>query len=193
MNLIDSPAWRALAAHAEAIRPQHLRDFFAENPARFADFSIRQDDLLLDFSKQRINAETLSLLHAYAQAADMDGWKQKMLAGEAINHTEHRAVRHMALRAGDQAPSEVKAVLERMRDFCESIHSGSRRGYSGERITDVVNIGIGGSDLGPRMATHAMAARQQPDIDVHFIANVDGADIAPLLARLNPRTTHGVA
>ena len=189
MNLIDSPAWRALAAHAEAIRPQHLRELFAENPARFADFSIRQDGLLLDFSKQRINAETLHLLHAYAQAADIDGWKQKMLAGEAINHTEQRAVRHMALRAGAQAPSEVIAVLERMRDFCESIHSGSRRGYSGERITDVVNIGIGGSDLGPRMATHAMAARQQPDIDVHFIANVDGADIAPLLARLNPRTT----
>ncbi len=189
MNLIDSPAWRALAAHAEAIRPQHLRDLFAENPARFADFSLRHDGLLLDFSKQRINAETLNLLHTYAQATDLDGWKQKMLAGEAINHSENRAVRHMALRAGAQAPDEVKAVLARMRDFCESIHSGSRRGYSGERITDVVNIGIGGSDLGPRMATHAMAARQQPDIDVHFIANVDGADIAPLLARLNPRTT----
>jgi glucose-6-phosphate isomerase len=189
MNLVDSPAWRALAAHAEAIRPQHLRDFFAENPARFDNFSIRHDGLLLDFSKQRINAETLNLLHAYAQATDLDGWKQKMLAGEAINHTEQRAVRHMALRAGAQAPDEVKAVLKRMRDFCESIHSGSRRGFTGERITDVVNIGIGGSDLGPRMATHAMAARQQPDIDVHFIANVDGADIAPLLARLNPRTT----
>ncbi|MEN9481282.1 MAG: hypothetical protein RLZZ298_2677 [Pseudomonadota bacterium] len=189
MNQIDSPAWRALAAHAEAIRPQHLRDLFAENPARFADFSLRHDGLLLDFSKQRINAETLNLLHTYAQATDLDGWKQKMLAGEAINHSENRAVRHMALRAGAQAPDEVKAVLARMRDFCESIHSGSRRGYSGERITDVVNIGIGGSDLGPRMATHAMAARQQPDIDVHFIANVDGADIAPLLARLNPRTT----
>ena len=189
MNLIDSPAWRALAAHAEAIRPQHLRDLFAENPARFADFSLRHDGLLLDFSKQRINAETLNLLHTYAQATDLDGWKQKMLAGEAINHSENRAVRHMALRAGAQAPDEVKAVLARMRDFCESIHSGSRRGYSGERITDVVNIGIGGSDLGPRMATHAMAARQQPDIDVHFIANVDGADSAPLLARLNPRTT----
>lgn len=189
MNLIDSPAWRALAAHAEAIRPQHLRELFADNPARFEQFSLSHDGLLLDFSKQRINPETLSLLHAFAEAANINDWKQKMLAGAPINHTENRAVRHMDLRAGAQAPDEVKAVLARMRDFCENIHSGKWRGFSGERITDIVNIGIGGSDLGPRMATHALAARQQPDINVHFIANVDGADIAPLLARLNPRTT----
>ena len=153
MNLIDSPAWRALAAHAEAIRPQHLRDLFAENPARFADFSLRHDGLLLDFSKQRINGETLQLLRACAESAELDNWKQRMRAGEAINHTEQRAVRHMDLRAGDQAPAEVKAVLKRMQAFCESIHSGQWRGYSGERITDIVNIGIGGSDLGPRMAS----------------------------------------
>jgi len=189
MNLVDSPAWRALAAHAEAIRPQHLRALFAADADRFNRFSRRQDGLLLDFSKQRINAETLELLHALAEAADLKGWQQKMLAGEAINHTENRAVRHMALRADKQEPPEVRAVLERMQKFCESIHSGSWRGFAGERITDIVNIGIGGSDLGPRMAVRALAAQQQPDIDVHFIANVDGADIAPLLARLNPRTT----
>lgn len=189
MNLVDSPAWRALAAHAEALRPQHLRELFADNPDRFKQFSLRQDGLLLDFSKQRVSADTLDLLRDLAAAADLDGWKQKMLAGAAINHTENRAVRHMALRADKQEPPEVRAVLERLQLFCESIHGGTWRGFAGERITDIVNIGIGGSDLGPRMAVKALAAQQQPDINVHFIANVDGADIAPLLGRLNPRTT----
>lgn len=189
MNLVDSPAWRALAAHAEALRPQHLRELFADNPDRFKKFSLRQDGLLLDFSKQRVSTDTLDLLRDLAAAADLESWKQKMLAGAAINHTENRAVRHMALRADKQEPPEVRAVLERLQQFCESIHSGTWRGFAGERITDIVNIGIGGSDLGPRMAVKALAAQQQPDINVHFIANVDGADIAPLLGRLNPRTT----
>ncbi len=189
MNLVDSPPWRALAAHAEAVRPQHLRELFAESADRFQQFSIHQDGLLLDFSKQRITGETLDLLHELAGAADIDGWKQKMLVGEAINHTENRAVRHMALRAGAAAPAEVRAVLDRLQQFCESIHSGHWRGFSGERITDIVNIGIGGSDLGPRMAARALAAQEQPDLTVHFIANIDSADIAPLLGRLNPRTT----
>ncbi|MGB7502137.1 MAG: glucose-6-phosphate isomerase, partial [Azonexus sp.] len=189
MSLVDTPAWRALAAHAEAIRPQHLRDLFADDPHRFERFSLRQDGLLLDFSKQRIDAEALALLHTLAAAADIEGWKQKMLAGEQINHTEGRAVRHMALRADKEQPPEVSAVLERMQNFCESVHSGSWRGYAGERITDIVNIGIGGSDLGPRMAAKALSAQHLADLTVHFIANVDGADIAPLLTRLNPRTT----
>ena len=189
MSLADSPCWRALTAHAEALRPRHLRELFAADPERFQHFSLRHDGLLLDFSKQRIGAETLVLLRQLAVAADLDGWKARMLAGDPINHTEARAVRHMALRAGDQAPAEVRAVLARMQGFCESIHSGQWRGFSGERITDIVNIGIGGSDLGPRMVVKALAAWQQPDIAVHFIANVDSADIAPLLARLNPRTT----
>ena len=189
MSLADSPCWRALAAHAEALRPQHLRDLFAADAQRFENFSLRHDDLLLDFSKQRVNGETLALLRQLAAAADLDSWKRKMVAGEPINHTEGRAVRHIDLRAGDAAPAEVRAVLARMARFCDAVHSGRWRGFSGERITDVVNIGIGGSDLGPRMAVKALAAWQQPDIDVHFVANVDSADIAPLLARLNPRTT----
>jgi len=189
MSLVDTPAWRALAVHAEAVRPLHLRELFAADPERFERFSLRQDGLLLDFSKQRIDAETLAQLHDLAAAADLDGWKRKMLAGEPINHTEQRAVGHMALRADKQAPPEVGAVLERMRNFCESVHNGEWRGFAGERITDIVNIGIGGSDLGPRMAAKALTGRQLPDLAVHFISNVDGADIAPLLARLNPRTT----
>ena len=189
MNHIDSPAWRALAAHAEAIRPQHLRDLFAADPERFNTLSIHHDDLLFDYSKQRVTAETMALLHRLAETADIDGWKQKMAAGEPINHTEGRAVRHMALRAGPSAPPEVQAVLARMQAFCEAIHNGQWRGYSGERITDIVNIGIGGSDLGPRMVVKALTAQQQPDLTVHFVSNVDAADLAPLLGRLNPRST----
>jgi glucose-6-phosphate isomerase len=189
MKLIESPEWQALAAHAETQRDRHLRDLFAADPERFARFSLGCDGLLLDFSKQRIDAETQHLLLAFARRAELDGWKQRMLAGEAINHTEGRAVRHMALRAGEQAPPEVQTVLARLKRFCDSVHRGAWRGFSGERITDVVNIGIGGSDLGPRMAARALAAQQQADIAVHFVANVDSADIAPLLASLNPRTT----
>ncbi|KAF4513798.1 UNVERIFIED_CONTAM: hypothetical protein B566_EDAN011719 [Ephemera danica] len=171
------------------MRVAHLRELFAGDAQRFAAFSLRHDGILLDFSKQRLTTETLALLRELAVTANLDGWKARMLAGEAINHTEGRAVRHVALRAGDQAPSEVQAVLGRMEHFCASIHDGRWLGYSGERITDVVNIGIGGSDLGPRMVVRALAAWQQPDLTVHFVANVDGADLAPLLARLDPRKT----
>ena len=189
MTLVESPAWQALSSHAQNLRQRHLRELFASDTDRFRRFSRSHEDLLLDFSKQRIDADAHRLLLDLAMAADIDGWKQKMLAGAAINHTESRAVRHMALRAGQQAPAEVHAVLERLRTCCDSIHDGAWRGYTGEHITDIVNIGIGGSDLGPRMATRALAAQQQPDLRVHFVANVDGADIAPLLASLNPRST----
>jgi glucose-6-phosphate isomerase len=189
MTLVNTPAWQALAARPQAAPAPSARPVRQRRGQRFARFSRQHDGLLLDFSKQRIDADTHRLLLDLAAAADIDGWKQKMLAGEAINHTEGRAVRHMALRAGAQAPAEVRAVLERLQACCDSIHGGAWRGWSGEHITDIVNIGIGGSDLGPRMATRALAAQQQPDLRVHFVANVDGADIAPLLARLNPRTT----
>ena len=190
MTLTATPAWQALVAHAGLMRPRHLRELFSEDgDGRFARFSLRHDGLLLDFSKQRIDATTLALLRDLAEAADVAGWKRRMAAGEPINHTEGRAVRHMALRAGDAAPAEVRSVLSRLQRCCERIHSGEWRGFAGQRITDVVNIGIGGSDLGPRMAARALGAWQQPDIAVHFVSNIDGADIAPLLGRLDPRST----
>ena len=170
MTIADSAAWRALAAHAEVVRPAHLRQLFAADGQRFERFSLRQDGLLLDFSKQRIDAETLALLHALADAADVEGWKRKMLAGEPINHTEGRAVRHMDLRADEREPPEVRVVRERLHNFCESIHSGKWRGFAGEHITDVVNIGIGGSDLGPRMAVRALAGHQLPDLKIHSVS-----------------------
>lgn len=174
-----------------------LRQLFADDPDRFAHFSLRHSHLLLDFSKQRVTLETLQLLHALANDANITGWQERMLAGELINHTENRAVLHMALRAdsSDSAPGiarhrgQAAAVLERMDAFCTAIHNGEWRGYSGERITDIVNFGIGGSDLGPRMACEALAAWQQPDLRVHFVANADAADLARTLSGLNPRQT----
>ena len=189
MRIVDTPAWQALSAHADTMHERHLRDLFAGDRERFQRFSLRWEGLLFDYSKQRVDGTSMRLLRELAQVAEIEGWKRRMVAGELLNHTENRAVRHMDLRAGEQAPPEVKRVLERMRLFCEAIHGGAWRGYSGERITHVVNIGIGGSDLGPRMATRALIAHHQPDIEVHFVANIDGADIAPLLGRLNPRST----
>ncbi len=188
-RLTESERWHALAAHARQIGHQHLRDFFAADPGRFDKLSCRHGDLLIDYSKQRLNTDTLQLLRQLAGEADIAGWRQRMRNGEAINHTEHRAVRHTDLRAGEAAPAEVKSVLARMQDFCERVHRGEWRGYSGERITDVLNIGIGGSDLGPHMAVQALAAHQHPDLRVHFVSNLDGADLANMLQHLSPRST----
>ncbi|WP_306605369.1 glucose-6-phosphate isomerase [Azonexus sp.] len=188
-RLTETKAWQALDTHAKEIRPQHLRQLFAEDDERFTRFSLTHEQLLLDFSKQRITATTLDLLRQLAAQADWQGWIARMRQGEAINHTEGRAVGHCRLRAGEQAPEEVRQVLVRMADFCERIHSGQYRGYTGERITDIVSLGIGGSDLGPRMAVHALAAFQQADLRVHFVSNLDSADLAGTLTHLNPRTT----
>lgn len=189
MRLTESAGWHALADHANEVGNLHLREFFAADPQRFEHLSSRHGELLIDYSKQRLTGETMHLLRQLAERADIAGWIARMRAGEAINHTENRAVRHTDLRAGEAAPPEVKSVLARMAAFCERVHSGEWRGYSGERITDVLNIGIGGSDLGPHMATQALAAHGQSDIRVHFVSNLDGADLATRLARLSPRRT----
>ncbi len=188
-RLTDTAAWQALAGHAREIGPRHLRELFAADPQRFEHLSLTHDRLLVDFSKQRIDRTTLTLLRNLAQSCDWLAWVRRMRDGEAINHTEGRAVGHCRLRAGAAAPAEVRSVLARMEDFCEQIHNGNWRGFSGERITDVVNLGIGGSDLGPRMAAQALAAHRLPDLRVHFVANLDSADLASELVRLNPRTT----
>jgi len=189
MSAVASPAWKALQVLAATQGSAHLRELFAADPERFTRFSRRQDDLLIDFSKQRISAEVFAALLDLARAADLEGWRERLAAGEAINASEGRAVRHMDLRAGAAAPAAVRTVLARLEAFCSAVHDGTWRGYSGERITDVVNLGIGGSDLGPRMAVRALAARQLPGLKVHFVANVDGADLATTLDGLNPRRT----
>ena len=187
MALTSTPAWRALVAHTAPALP-HLRELFAADAQRFQRFSVGFDGWLLDYSKQRVNTETMSLLGALWQSADVHSWISRMRAGAAINHTEARAVGHTWLRAPLPRP-EVTAVLNQMRDFCEAIHTGSWRGASGERITDIVNIGIGGSDLGPRMVTQALGAHAVPNLEVHYVANLDSADLAATLKRLRPAHT----
>ncbi|MDP2170326.1 MAG: glucose-6-phosphate isomerase [Rhodocyclaceae bacterium] len=195
--LLSSPAWKDVERHAQGLRGRHLRDLFATDPTRFQRLSVRWNDWLLDLSKQRITPETLPLLAELWNSAAVPGWIARMRAGEPINHTEGRAVLHFALRHGggpimldgaDVMP-DVRAVQGQMRGFCDAIHSGRWRGATGEPISDIVNIGIGGSDLGPRMATQALAAHHVPHLRVHFVANLDGADLATTLAGLAPRTT----
>ena len=195
--ILNTPAWKHAERHAHGLRDVHLRDLFEHDPTRFARLSVRWNDWLLDLSKQRITPDTLPLLAGLWEAADVPGWIAKMRAGEPINHTEGRAVLHIALRQADgpievdgrDVMPDVRAVLDKMRGFCDAIHSGKWRGATGEPITDIVNIGIGGSDLGPRMATQALAAHRVPHLRVHYVANVDGADLATTLAGLSPRTT----
>jgi glucose-6-phosphate isomerase len=202
--ILNSPAWKHAERHAHGLRDVHLRDMFEHDPTRFARLSVRwnqgNNEWLLDLSKQRITADTLPLLAALWEAADVPGWIAKMRAGDPINHTEGRAVLHIALRNlgqtvepirvdGRDVMPDVRAVLDKMSGFCDAIHSGKWRGATGEPITDIVNIGIGGSDLGPRMATQALAAHRVPHLRVHYVANVDGADLATTLVGLSPRTT----
>ena len=191
--IINTPPWKHAERLAHGLRDQHLRRLFEQDPQRFQRLSVRWnhaqgDEWLLDLSKQRITPETLPVLAGLWEVAAVPQWIERMRSGEAINHTERRAVQHIALRAANPRP-EVAAVLAQMRAFCADIHAGRWRGATGEPITDVVNIGIGGSDLGPRMATQALAAQHLPHIRTHYVANVDGADLATRLATLQARTT----
>lgn len=194
----DLPVWQALQAHSATVRKLHLRDLFAQDPERFRRFSLQLDDLLLDYSKHRITAETMSLLLDLARTVDVEGWRDRMFAGEKINTTENRAVLHVALRNRSGRPilvddvdvmPDIQAVLEKMRVFSESIRSGDWRGATGDTITDIVNIGIGGSDLGPVMACEALKPYQRSDLRPHFVSNVDGAHLTHTLARLDPART----
>src|SRR5215472_18938945 len=159
--LIESPPWQALARHHVTMREVHMRDLFRADPDRFGRFSLEVDGLLVDYSKHRIKDETLRLLFDLAQHAAVFEWRDKMFSGAKINRTENRAVLHVALRNrsprpiledGSDVMPEVNAVLAKMRTFTEAVRSGAWKGFTGKRITDVVNIGIGGSDLGPTMA-----------------------------------------
>lgn len=192
------PAWRALTGEAQTLRTLHLRELFAADPDRVPPLTQRCGDLLLDFSKQRITATTLALLHALAREAGVAKQISDLYAGLPVNASEGRAALHMALRAGiedeylvagSNVMPDVDAERTRMRAFCQRLHSGAWHGGGGKSISDVVNLGIGGSDLGPRMATQALCARAKRDLKVHFVSNVDGADLGSLLASLDPQRT----
>jgi glucose-6-phosphate isomerase len=193
-----SSAWAKLHQHQRATRHMHMRQLFETDPHRFERFSIELDGLLLDFSKNRITERTLELLVDLAHEADLARWMVRMQSGERINVSENRAVLHTALRLpagepllldGVDVVPQVQAVLARMRTFSERVRSGEWTGCGGERITDVVNLGIGGSDLGPLVVTEALAPFASSALNVHFVSNVDGQHIARTLERLDPRTT----
>jgi len=191
------PAWQALEKLKASIETTHLRDLFARDPERFQRFSIIFGDLLFDYSKHRIDDDCLGQLLALAEQSGLEERRDAMFRGKKINTTEQRAALHIALRNRSQRPIHVdgkdvlpavNAVLAQMRDFSEKVRSGVWTGYSGARITDVVNIGIGGSDLGPKMACEALTP-YAGTLRLHFVSNVDGSDIAKTLKQVDPATT----
>ena len=197
MTITASPAWAALAAHQQAMAISHLKDLFASDPQRVQSLSLSFDGLYYDFSKQRLTAETLGLLTALARDAQLTEHTERMFAGERINASEDRSVLHVALRrSAGPFPSaqfdvmpEVLATRQRMAEFAERLRDGRCYGHKGMAIRDVVNIGIGGSDLGPKMMGNALRSISHPALGVHYVSNLDGAQMAPLLQTLDPRTT----
>lgn len=194
----QTEAWKKLEKHYQEVQPQHLRDLFAQDPQRFQKFTYKLNDTLYDLSKNRITEETLRLLTQLAEQMDVPAAIESMFSGARINATENRAVLHTALRNfsdsdlnvdGENALQEVREVQQQMKEFCNKLHSGAWTGYTGKRIQSVVNIGIGGSDLGPKMVVEALKKYQKPDLEVYFISNVDGTDAAEVLRKLDPETT----
>jgi glucose-6-phosphate isomerase len=194
----STPAWQNLQQNYAATKQLALRDLFAQDPDRFKKFSLEFEGILLDYSKNRITDETIRLLRALAVDRDVPGWAQKMFNGEKINITEKRAVLHIALRNRSNRPifvdgkdvmPEVNAVLAHMEKFSNEVRSGEWKGYTGKTITDFVNIGIGGSDLGPVMATEALKPYAHKGLNAHFVSNIDGTHLAETLKKLDPETT----
>lgn len=198
LSLVRTSAWASLLRHRERIGKQPMQDLFAADPKRFDKFSLIFNDILFDFSKNRITEETLQLLLELARERRLEGWIDRMFTGEAVNNTENRPVLHIALRNRSNRPirvdgkdvmPQVNAVLERMREFCDVVHNGQWQGFSGEGLTDIVNIGIGGSDLGPAMVTEALRPYAKSGLRVHFVSNIDGTHLAETLKVIRPQTT----
>ena len=196
VDLTRLPSWTALQNHFNDFKHTHLKDLFL-NKNRFSDFSIHFNDILLDFSKNRINSETLRLLLNLAEESGVRDGINDMFIGKEINHTEKRSVLHTALRnrsnipvyvEGEDVMPQINHVLNKMKDFTNNVRSGNWKGFSGKSITDIVNIGIGGSDLGPLMVTEALKSYGGP-INVHFVSNVDGTHVVETLKKVSPETT----
>ena len=197
--MASTQAWAKLQAHYDSqMKSAQMRGLFSADPERFAKFSAKFEDILLDYSKNIVTDETMALLEQLVSEAGVMPMAQKMFAGEKINLTEKRAVLHVALRNRASTPilvdgkdvmPEVNAVLGQLEGFVNSVRDGAWKGFTGKRITDVVNIGIGGSDLGPVMVTEALKPYTKRDLKVHFVSNVDGSHIAETLRELDAETT----
>ncbi len=197
-SITQSTSWKNLENHYKKIQKIHMKDLFENDPDRFNKFHINFDTTLIDFSKHRVTDETIPLLLNLAREANIEAWREKLFSGEKINFTEQRAVLHTALRNssnqailvdGHDVMPDVKNVLDKMQRFSESVRNGSWKGFSGKKIQTIVNIGIGGSDLGPAMVCKALKAFGHPDINPIFVSNVDGADISQALEQCDPETT----
>jgi len=197
-QLTKSESWMALAEHFNQMKDIHMRDMFENDKKRFEKYSLRLNDILYDFSKNRINDETVGLLYQLANEAEVPEWIEKLFSGEKINHTEDRAVLHTALRDNGDKPvfldgidikQEIKEEREKVKKLAESIRTRQWRGAKNQAITDVVNIGIGGSHLGPLMVTEALKSHSLHDINIHFVSNIDENHINDTLEYLNPETT----
>ncbi|MDX2195918.1 MAG: glucose-6-phosphate isomerase [Cytophagales bacterium] len=198
LPLTQLPSWQKLQKHYADISSIHMRQLFADDKDRFSKYSIKCGDILLDYSKNRITHDTMPLLISLANESELKSRINMMVEGEKINFTEKRQVLHIALRNRSNKPMmadgkdvmpEVNRVLGQMKIFCEKVRSGAWKGYTGKSMTDVVNIGIGGSDLGPVMVTEALKPYANDTLNVHFVSNVDGTHIAEVLKKVNPETT----
>ncbi len=197
-NITESNAWQTLITHYETVKTNQLRDLFTQDPQRFNQFSLTADEILLDYSKNRINAETMQLLNQLAHNVDLENHINALFSGSEINSTEHRPALHTALRDQTHTPIlvngkniqiEIQKTLEQLRLFSEAIRNKTWLGFTGKPIKDIVNIGIGGSDLGPLLATEALAPYATTDLNCHFVSTVDGTQIKSILQKLNPETT----
>lgn len=195
---VGTKAWKKLADHQKKMAGVHMRDLFAKDPERFNQFSLTFGDILFDYSKNRITQKTMELLLQLAQECDLEEAIRAMFSGEKINETEGRAVLHTALRnfsgkpvmtGGKDVMPEVYRVQRQMKEFCERVHSGAWTGYTGKKIRYIVNIGIGGSDLGPYMVTEALKPYRKGEIEAHFVSNVDATHIAETLKKVTPEET----
>jgi glucose-6-phosphate isomerase len=199
-ELTIESSWQALGIHADALKPQHLKDLMSQD-GRFGELSFRHEGMLLDLSRQRLLPQTLDKLVDLAQASDLPGWIEALFQGEAVNNTEQRPALHTALRlpasatlqvAGEDVVPEVHANLERMAAMVELLHNRQWRGYTGEPIDTVVNVGVGGSDLGPMMACRALndfVPDEAAHLKIHFVSSMDGSQLVDLLEQSNPATT----
>ena len=197
-NLVNAAVFKKLTNHLQEAKKWSLSELFEKDPGRFPSMTLTAGGLFLDYSKNCLSGKTVELLVELAKECRLEQKRDDMFRGDKINTTEHRAVLHTALRApryekvlvdGKNIIPEIHVVLDRMREFSEKIHSGEWKGFSGKKITDIVNIGIGGSDLGPRMATQALRHFHVKGLTVHFVANVDGHDLEAVLDKADPETT----
>ena len=195
---IDLPVWNGLQKHAAATRELGMRDLFAQDPRRAETFSLRWNEILVDYSKNRVTAETLTLLRQLLKEAKVEEWRDRMFRGEKINFTENRAVLHLALRRpanqplkvdGQDVMPDVEKVRQQMKAFSEKVRSREWKGYTGQPVSDIVNLGIGGSDLGPVMVTEALKPYARRDLKLHFVSNIDSTHLAEALRTCRPSTT----